>query len=219
MDITVFGASGPTGLLICQQAVAAGHSVRAVSRRRERLPLPRGTEVEQVLADPGTGDGVAEALAGAQAALSALGAGTYTRKQIDIYSAGAANIVTGLRERGAGQRLVVVSSGLTYPPPRMNFFADHILFPLLRNAIGKTVYADMRAMEEYLLGCDDIDWTVMRPARLINRDQVSDYRLTFDSLGGNFTSRADLAAAMVAELDESPHIRHVVAPSTDRHAK
>lgn len=189
MDIVVFGASGPTGLLICRQAIAAGHSVRAVSRRTDPLPLPSSTELEQVLADPGTGHGVTEALSGAQAALSALG-GTYTRKSIDIYSAGARHIV-----------------------------ADHIIFPLLRNVIGKTLYTDMRAMEEYLLTCTDIDWTVMRPGRLINREGVSDYRVGMCSLEGSFTSRADLAAAMIAELEETPHIRQVIAPSTDRKVK
>lgn len=218
MDITVFGASGPTGLLICQQALAAGHSVRAVSRRRDRLPLPRSTALDQVLADPGTGQGIAAALDGAHAALSALG-GAYLRKNVDIYSTGTANIVTGLREHGTGRRLVVVSSGLTYPPPRQNIVADTIVFPLLRNVIGKSLYADMRAMEEYLLDCSDIDWTVVRPGRLINRDRVSDYRLSLDSLDGSFTSRSDLAAAMVAELDESPHLHQVVAPTTDRRVK
>ncbi|SMX70790.1 NAD(P)-dependent oxidoreductase [Brevibacterium linens] len=218
MDITVFGASGPTGLLVCEQALAAGHSVRAVSRRREPLPLPRHDDLEQVLADPGTGAGVDAALDGAHAALSALGA-AYTRKPIDIYSTGTANIVSGLRERGAGRRLVVVSSGLTYPPPRTNIIADLILFPLLRKAIGRTLYADMRSMEEYLRTCEDIDWTVMRPGRLINRDRVSHYRLTPDVLDGGFTSRADLAAAMVAELEEPQHIHRAMAPATDRRAE
>lgn len=218
MHITVFGASGPTGLLICQQAIASGHSVRAVSRRRDPLPLSASARLEQVLADPSTGDGVAEVLAGTDAALSALG-GTYTRKTIDIYSTGTANIVAGLRQNSARRRLVVVSSGLTYPPPRTNIIADTIVFPLLRNVIGKTLYADMRAMEEYLLTCTDIDWTVMRPGRLINRDRVSDYRLVLNTLDGSFTSRADLAAAMLAEIEDSPHLRKAVAPSTDRRVK
>lgn len=218
MDITVFGATGPTGLLVCKQTLAAGHSVRAVSRRVDRLPLPRHDDLEQVLADPGTGDGIDKALDGAQAALSALGA-AYTRKPIDIYSTGAKNIVSGLRKRAVGRRFVVVSSGLTYPPPRSNIFTDLILFPLLRNVIGRTLYADMRSMEEYLRTCEDIDWTVMRPGRLIDRDRVSDYRLTPDVLDGGFTSRADLAAAMVAELEEPQHIRRAMAPATDRRAK
>lgn len=32
----------------------------------------------------------------------------------------------------------------------MNWFADHLLFPFPRGVIGRTLYADMRWMEEYL---------------------------------------------------------------------
>jgi nucleoside-diphosphate-sugar epimerase len=215
MNVVVFGATGATGLLLCRQALAAGHTVRAVSRRDSPLPLGARGAFSQVRADAVSGVGVADAVADADAVLSTLGA-SYRRGEITVYSAGTRAIVAGLRASGRGRRLVVVSSGLTYPPPPMNWFADHLVFPFLRGVLGRSLYADMRRMEEYLHGCDDIDWTVMRPGRLFDRDGVSDYRLNRDAPTGGYTSRADLAAAMLAELGPEQHIHQAMSPTTTR---
>jgi nucleoside-diphosphate-sugar epimerase len=215
MDVVVFGAAGATGLLTCRQALAAGHRVRAVSRRPDALPLPSNERLVQVRADVVTGSGVRTAVAGADAVLSVLGS-SYQRREITVYSLGVRGIVEAMRADARGRRLVVVSSGLTYPPPPMNWFADHMLFPFLRDVLGRTLYADMRAMEEYLRGCEDIEWTVMRPGRLFDRDAVSDYRVDLDHPTQGYTSRADLAAAMVAELGSRADVHAAVAPTTRR---
>lgn len=57
MRVTVFGAAGPTGQWACLLALAAGHEVRAVSRRDSRLALPVGGAWEQVRADAQSGAG------------------------------------------------------------------------------------------------------------------------------------------------------------------
>jgi len=166
-------------------------------------------------ADAQSGDGVVDAVDGVDAVISVLGT-AYSRHKITIYSEGVRHIVEALRSRGNGRRLIVVSSGLTYPPPRTNWFADHLLFPFLRGVVGRALSADMRRMEEYLHTCDDIEWTVMRPGRLFDSDGVSDYRIDLNHLTGGYTSRADLAAAIVAELATTGHFYRAVAPSTVR---
>ncbi|MFT4305816.1 MAG: NAD(P)H-binding protein [Microbacterium sp.] len=215
MDVTVFGGTGPTGRLVCEQAAQAGHSVRAVTRRAGPVDIPGNASVRVVRADAQSGEGVEEAVTGADAVVSALGT-AYSRHEITVYSEGVRHIVDGIRSEGRGRRLIVVSSGLTYPPAPMNWFADRVLFPLLRDVIGRTLYADMRRMEEYLHTCPDIEWTVMRPGRLFDSDRVSDYRIDLDHPSGGYTARADLAAAIVAELTSDEHLRQAVAPSTAR---
>lgn len=215
MDVVVFGAAGPTGRLVCKQALDAGYCVRAVTRRAGPFPLEGAEQLRVVRADVLSGQGVDEAVAGADAVLSVLGA-PYQRRAVSVYSAGTRSIVAALRTRGLGRRLVVVSSGLTFPPPRgFGWFADSIVFPFLRSVPGRTLYADMRRMETYLHGCDDLDWTVMRPGRLTN-GPASAYRLDLDHPSQGTTSRADLAAAMVAELGPGGHVRVAVAPTTTR---
>ena len=217
MDVTVFGAAGPTGTWICREALQAGHQVRAVSRRTDPLSDLSSTRLTQVCADAVSGAGVHEAVEGADAVLSALGA-AYSRHPISVYSAGTQAITEGLRAVGRGNRLVVVSSGLTYPPPQsFGFISDKVVFPLVRSVIGRTLYADMRRMEEFLRRSDDIAWTVMRPGRLFDGLSVSAYRLDADHPTQGYTARVDLAAAMVAELDlVTAHVHQVLAPSTQR---
>jgi nucleoside-diphosphate-sugar epimerase len=217
VDVTVFGAAGPTGIWICREALRAGHRLRAVSRRTDPLPIPLSAQLTQVRADAVSGAGVPDAVAGADAVLSALGA-TYTRHPVSVYSAGTQAIIAALRSAGRGKRLVVVSSGLTYPPPRgSGFIPDNIVFPLLRNVVGRTLYADMRRMEDILRQSSDIAWTIMRPGRLFDGSSVSAYRLDTDHPSQGYTARADLAAAMIAELDATTaHVRQAVAPTTQR---
>lgn len=107
---------------------------------------------------------------------------------------------------------------MTYPPPPgFGFVPDRIIFPLLRNVVGRTLYADMRRMEETLNKADDIPWTVMRPGRLFDAPTVSSYRVDIDRPSQGYTARIDLAAAMVAELDPSiAHVHQAVTPTTTR---
>lgn len=214
--VTVFGAAGPTGLQVCLIALAAGHRVRAVSRRADPLPLPPSANLVQVRADALSGQGVAEAVAGADAVISVLGA-PYQWGPVTVYSAGTGAIIEAMRARATGRRLVVVSAGLAYPPPRLNWVANTLVFPVLRNVFGRTLYADMRRMEDGLRQCPDIEWTVMRPGRLFNSAGPSSYRLDPDEPTQNWTSRADLAAAMVAEIRERRHLHRALAPTTERH--
>ncbi|MFE5776375.1 NAD(P)-dependent oxidoreductase [Brachybacterium sp. NPDC056505] len=215
MDVTVLGAAGPTGLWIVREALRAGHDVRAVSRRDDPLPLPPHDRLTQVRADAQSGEGIEEAVAGADAVLSSLGV-AYTRHEITIFSQGTRTVVDALRATGRGRRLVVVSSGLTYPPTPLHPIADRTILPLLRHVIGRTLYADMRRMEGLLRESPDIAWTVMRPGRLVDADAVSDYRLDIGAPSRGTTTRPDLAAAMVAELDDDAHVHQAVAPTSDR---
>jgi hypothetical protein len=74
----------------------------------------------------------------------------------------------------------------------------------------------MRRMEEYLGTCGDIDWTVMRPGRLVNDPRTTAYRVDLGSFppGRRFTSRIDLASAMLAELGPGGHSHQAVYPTT-----
>lgn len=215
MRVTVFGASGPTGQHLCQLTLAAGHEVRAASRRTEWATS--SPTITAVRADVSTGEGVEEAVEGADAVLSTLGT-NYTRHPVTVYSRGTRNILGAMTATGAGRRLVVVSSGLTYPPPPgFGVVADRVIFPLLRNVVGRTLYADMRRMEQLLQDQPDIDWTVMRPGRLFDAPAPSTYRLDLGHPSQSYTSRVDLAAAMVAELDPATaHHHQAVAPTTRR---
>ncbi len=208
MRIVVFGAGGPTGRQLIDQALAAGHQVAAVTRRPHSLPQRDGLTV--VGADVADTDAVDAAIAGSNAVVSALGV-PYSRKPITVYSLGATNIIAAMERHGV-KRLVVVSSSVIDPAwrPSGTFFFNRVLVPL---GLGKTLYDDMRRMEA-LVRASDLDWTIVRSSGLFDTPVVTDYQLAENSADGQFTARADLAASMLQQLTDDRFVRKAMGVIT-----
>ena len=211
MKIAVFGANGPTGRLIVTQALAAGHDVSAVTRRPDAYPLHH-ERLRVVGADVYDADAVDAAVAGHEAVLSSLGV-PYSRHPVTVYSAGIANIVQAMDRHGA-RRLICVSASLTDPTlgPHGGFFVDRVAGPIVAY-FGRTLYADMARMERLVMS-SDLDWTIMRPNGLFETEDVTEYRTAEDYLNASYTSRADLAAAMLRQLSVDEYVRKVCAVAT-----
>ncbi len=212
MRITIFGANGATGRLLTGQALAAGHDVVAATRRPAEFPI-RADRLRVARADVHDAAAVDDAVAGADAVLSTLGV-PFTRKPITVYSQGIRTITAAMSRHGV-KRVVAVSSSATYPHHHADggFLLNRVLQPVVTATIGRTTYADMRLMEEHLRD-GDLEWTIMRPSGLFDAPTVSRYELYEDAAPGIFTSRADLAASMLAQLGDPRFVRKAVAVTT-----
>jgi putative NADH-flavin reductase len=211
MKLTIFGAGGETGRRLVEQAIDAGHTVTALTRRPDRMPPRAGLRVVGGdVADPGAVEATA---AGSDAVLSALGV-SYSRKPISVYSQGTSNIIAAMHRQGV-KRLVVVSSAPLDPAYRASdsLVFTRVLEPLFMRRPGRTTYQDMRRMES-LVQASDLDWTIIRSCWLFDAAEVTDYRLADNSADGMFTSRADLAASMLAQLADDRFIRKAVGVAT-----
>jgi nucleoside-diphosphate-sugar epimerase len=216
MRIVLFGANGGTGRVLVRQALAAGHDVVAVTRRPDTFPITH-ERLSVAGADVHDGAAVDRVISGADAVLSSLGV-PFGRKPITLYSVGTANIAKAMSHHGV-KRLVTVSSSATEPSYHADggFLLNRIMQPLVTATIGKTTYVDMRVMERYLR-VSDLDWTVMRPSGLFDAPTVSAYQLHEDRADGIFTSRTDLAASMLAQVDDPAWIGKFVAVTTSEGA-
>lgn len=216
MRIVVFGANGKTGRLLTGQALAAGHTVTAVTRRPAQFPITH-EHLAVVGADVYAPQAVDRAVEGTDVVLSALGV-PFTRKPVNIYSVGIRNITTAMSGHGV-KRVVVVSSSATEPHYHADggFLMNRVLQPVLTATIGRTTYGDMRRMEELLRG-SELDWTVMRPSGLFDAPGVTAYELHADQAPGVFTSRADLAASLLEQATDVRFIRRAVAVTTSEGA-
>ncbi|MFI5892438.1 NAD(P)H-binding protein [Actinoplanes sp. NPDC051513] len=88
-----------------------------------------------------------------------------------------------------------------------------IMQPLVVATIGRTTYADMRLMEQHLRD-GNLDWTVVRPSGLFDAPGVTGYELHEDRAPGIFTSRADLAAALLDQATDTRFRHRNVAVTT-----
>jgi putative NADH-flavin reductase len=212
MNIVIFGANGQTGRLLTKQALAAGHTVTAVTRHPGAFPL-RHEHLHVMAGDVFDPASVDAAVAGQDAVLSTLGV-PFSRKPIAVYSEGMANIVAAMKRYGV-RRLVCVSSSATGSNHETDggFLFDKVLQPIIISTIGQTTYADMRRMEALVMS-SGLDWTIVRPSGLFETPTVTRYQVAEEHIRGRFTSRTDLADCMLQQLTSDQYLRKVSAVAT-----
>jgi putative NADH-flavin reductase len=208
MQLTIFGASGGTGRRLVEQALAAGHTVTAVVRDPARLPV-RHDRLKLVAADVLDPEAITPAVADADAVLSALGPRS-SRNRSSITSAGTASILAAMRTAGSS-RLVVVSAAPVASDDHGTTLPYRLLVkPLLRGLLGG-LYADLAVMEETVRR-SGLAWTILRPPQLTDGPRTGSYRQATDAnlRGGYRISRADLADAILAALEDPDSVKATI---------
>lgn len=205
MRVMVFGATGGVGRLVVEQAIAAGHVVTAMTRDPATFPFTHAllTVVRGDVMDAATLDAPMD---GQDAVFSALG---HTgRGKTTVYSVGTAHIIGAMDAHKVKRLIVVTSAGVEEQDPSFGF----VYGAVFRRFILPAVYADMRRMEALVRG-SDTDWTLVRPARLVDESGRGSYRTSMGKLppGGRKIARADVAHLMLECLDEKRYIREHVA--------
>jgi uncharacterized protein YbjT (DUF2867 family) len=215
MNILIFGANGPTGRLLTGQALATGHAVTAFTRHADAFPI-RDEHLRVIQGDAMDPLAIDEAVAGHDAVLSVLGT-KYSRKPITLYSTAVSHMIQAMRAHGV-RRLVCVSSSATDPMTRSRDTGGGVVFekvlkPFIANVVGKTMYADLLAMERMVMS-SDLDWTIVRPSGLFETATVTKYQMAEGFLSEHFTSRADLAACLLEQVTSDRYLRKTVAVAT-----
>jgi putative NADH-flavin reductase len=205
--LTIFGASGGTGTQLVRQALERGHEVTAVVRDPARLDVPAHDRLNVVTADVTDPAAIEQPVAGADAVVSALGPrGT---GPTTVCQDGARGITEAMAKTGVRRFLMVSAAGIVTDPgdgPLTRHIAKPILQRILRHA-----FADLRRAEEEVRD-GDLDWTIVRPPRLTDKEGTGRFRTATDRSirGGVRISRADLATGILALIpDDSTIQRHV----------
>lgn len=211
MRVAIFGAHGPTGLLLTRDILDAGHDAIAITRHPDDFPFT-APNLTVVYADATSEVAVKRALDGVDAVVSTLGT-AFSRHPISLYSQSGTAIIAAITGTGA-RRLVVTSSGAVDPwiDPDWTWFERAIASRILA-AIGKTLYDDMRRMES-IVKASELDWTIMRPLGLASIDPPTTYVIAEDHIRGRQTARRDLAAAITEQLSRTDYHKKVVAVAT-----
>ena len=208
MKVVVFGATGRTGKLLVQGALARGHDVTAFVRAPDKLGGLR-ERVRVVAGDVFDGGLVSDAVDGQEAALVALGVAMKKRDPA-VNAQGTLNVIRSMQRYGV-RRLVVLSAGGTQQghDPNLSWAFQRVLKPLFLTH----AFSDLRRMETSVRQ-SELDWTIVRaagtltdgPARGVYRAEPG-YSLP----GGTKIARADVAAFMLDELERRDNIAHALA--------
>ncbi|MDH6118291.1 uncharacterized protein YbjT (DUF2867 family) [Kitasatospora sp. GAS204A] len=215
MKLTVFGATGGVGREVVRQALGAGHEVTAVVRDPARLPVPDrpGLTVATVadLTDPAA---LTPVLAGRSAVVSALGPRSRKQAKAAPVAGPALRAIVEVMDRLEVRRLAVVSAAPLGPTPPGEGLLLRAGYSVLRTVLSD-VYADLAVMER-VLAESGIEWTVIRPPRLLDRPHTGSYRQVVEGNvpNGRSIGRADVADALLTCLDDPATVRHAVGVSS-----
>lgn len=131
---------------------------------------------------------IAEAIAGADAAVFAAGAGAGSgaERKLTMDRDGAVKLLGAARDAGVPRYAIVSSVGAENPPSDDDVFS---------------VYLRAKAEADAAVTASDREWTILRPGRLTDDPATGRVRVDRDPFRGE-VARGDVAAVIVAVLAE-----------------
>ncbi|MBP0483387.1 SDR family oxidoreductase [Sagittula sp. M10.9X] len=199
MKVLVIGASRGIGAAVVEEALAAGHTVRAMARHVDRIAAREGLEI--VPGDATKPDDLAPALDGVDAVVMTLGINESVAmlwRRVTLFSDATRALIPLMEARGI-RRLIAVtgigagdSIGALSTPERLGqkFFLSE-------------PYKDKTRQEE-LIKASSLDWTIVRPTILTHNRASRDYRVMVQpgEWRMGVISRADVADYVVRALTD-----------------
>jgi putative NADH-flavin reductase len=208
MRITVFGATGRIGAAAVEQGLEAGHKVVAVVRASAQYEV-RHPALEVVkVSGLTTASALVEAVDGVDAVLS--GVGPRGRKDGPVTSSSTRAITQAMQKTGV-RRYVGVSAAPVGPiPPGDSLLNRAFIHPFFGWMLKET-YGDLALMEKEL-AASGVEWTVIRPPKLVSKPVTGVYRTALDANipRGLSISREDAAHFMLTALADPMMIGHAV---------
>lgn len=210
MNIVLIGATGFVGSAVLEELLSRGHQVTAVARQAGKLPGREG--LRPVAADVMDAGQVARVVAGHDAVVNAFNPGWDHPDLYAQFMQGNQSITEGTRQAGVKRLLVVGGAGSLFVAPGVQMvdtpgFLDHV---------PANVVPGARAVRDILTGLrteTGLEWTFLSPpALLAPGERTGNYRLGGEELLMNGEqpagiSVADLAVAIVDELEQPRHLR------------
>lgn len=210
MKVALIGATGFVGSPLLTELLQRGHAVTALARTPSKVEPREGlTVVSADVLDPAQ---VAQAVEGHDAVLSAYNPGWQAPDLYKAFLRGMQSIVDGVKRAGVKRLLVVGGAGSLYVAPGVQLvdtpdFASHL---------PPNVVPGAKAARDALNRLRDetaLEWTFLSPPAMLSPGERSGrYRLGEDQLlmDGDKPagiSVADLAVALVDELEQRRHVR------------
>ena len=210
--VVVFGASSATGRLVVKGLLDRGHQVTAFVRNPDTFPID-DVRVRVHVGDALDDKAVDLAVSGAEAVVSLLGA-PLGQPVGEVRSKGTANVMSAMSRHGA-RRLVAVSAvGGRRSADQLGAVTRRVY----RRTIGPDRLAEVDRLEDLVVG-SDLDWTLVRAPRLVDKQTKGRPRATDAARVGmsSTLSRADLAAVLVDQVsDAGEHRAPITVLSTGR---
>jgi putative NADH-flavin reductase len=208
MNITIIGASAGIGLETVKRGLNRNHSITTLSRSEIEIEAKKSLKV--ILGDATNKADLLNSIQNTDAIIVTLGTSKnmnattlfsdFAQLMVEIHKENKIDIpfifVTGF---GAGE-------SKNYVPWLVKMFLKYFL---------KDVYADKTKMEEFITN-SDLNWTVVRPGRLFDKELTEKYRIEnklFKGINVGGINRADVADFLIKQAEKQTELKKYIAIS------
>tara|TARA_R110002050_G_scaffold297339_2_gene458599 strand:+ start:1531 stop:2163 length:633 start_codon:yes stop_codon:yes gene_type:complete len=208
MNITIIGASAGIGLETVKRGLNRNHSITTLSR--SKIKLEEKKSLNMIIGNATNKSDLLTSIQNADALIVTLGTGK-NMKATSLFSDFAKIIVEIHREHKIDIPLIFVTGfGTGESENYVSFFVKIFLKYFL-----KDVYADKTKMEE-IVANSDLNWTVVRPGRLLDNELTEKYRIEnklFKGINIGGINRADVADFLIKQAENQTELKKYVAIS------
>jgi putative NADH-flavin reductase len=208
MNITIIGASGGIGLETVKRGLNRKHSITTLSR--SEIEIEEKKSLKMIHGDATNKADILNSIQNAEAIIVTLGTAK-NMKATTLFSDFAKLIVEIHRENKIEIPFIFVTGfgageSKNYVSWLIKLFLKYLL---------KDVYADKSKMEE-IITHSDLNWTVVRPGRLLDKDLTEKYRVEnklFKGINIGEISRADVADFLIKQAENQTELKKYIGIS------
>ena len=208
MNITIIGASAGIGLEAVKIGLNRNHAITTLSRTEIEIEEKKSLNV--ILGDATNKADLLKSIQNADALIITLGTGK-NMKATTLFSDFAKLIVEIHRENKINVPFIFVTGfgageSKNYVPWLVKMFLKYLL---------KDVYADKTKMEE-IITHSDMNWTVVRPGRLLDKELTEKYRVEnklFKGINIGGINRADVADFLIKQAENQTELNKYIGIS------
>ena len=205
MNITIIGASAGIGLETVKRGLNRKHSITTLSR--SEIESEEKKSIKMIIGDATNKADLLNSIQNAEAIIVTLGT-SKNMKATTLFSDFAKLIVEIHRENKIDVPFIFVTGfgageSKNYVPWLVRMFLKYML---------KDVYADKTKMEEIITETD-INWTVVRPGRLLDKGLTEKYRVEnklFKGINIGGINRADVADFLIKQAENQTALKKYV---------
>ena len=208
MNITIIGASAGIGLEAVKRGLNRNHSITTLSR--SEIEIEGKKSLNMILGDATNKAELLNSIKNEDALIVTLGTGK-NMKATTLFSDFAKLIIEIHREKKIDVPFIFVTG---FGAGESKNYVSWLVKMFLKYFL-KDVYADKTKMEEIITN-SDMNWTVVRPGRLLDKELTEIYRVEnklFKGIKIGSNNRADVADFLIKQAEKQTELKKYIALS------
>jgi putative NADH-flavin reductase len=208
MNITIIGASGGIGLETVKRGLKRKHTITTLSR--SEINIEEKKSLKMILGDATNKADLCNSIQNAEAIIVTLGTAK-NMKSTTLFSDFAKLIVEINRENKLNIPFIFVTG---FGAGESKNYVSWLI-KLFLNYLLKDVYADKTKMEEIITE-SNLNWTVVRPGRLLDKELTEKYRVEnklYKGINIGGINRADVADFLIKQAENQTELKKYIGLS------